>query len=69
MSDTTDMMLDGTLCQECGELMPDMRPTTAQLKAAPKKNGIPMIDDIEPPGYPRSCEDCKPTRKSKRRKR
>jgi hypothetical protein len=59
MGEIADMMLDGTFCQACGVIMPDMSPTEDQLKNAPKdKEGRPMIE-IEPPGYPRTCKDCK----------
>ena len=46
MGEVAEMMLDGTLCQICGGLMEDLI----------NENG----DDLkEPPGYPRTCEDCK----------
>lgn len=35
MGDIADMMIDGELCQLCGQLI-----------------------EGEPPGYPRTCEDC-----------
>ena len=46
MGEVAEMMLDGTLGQICGGLMEDLI----------NENG----DDLkEPPGYPRTCEDCK----------
>lgn len=47
MSETDDKNLDGTLCQECGELT---RPT------------LPS-ESWEPPGYPISCKNCLHERK------
>ena len=45
MSEVTEMMLDGTLCEFCGGLMDDLIVEgSKELK--------------EPPGYPRKCEDC-----------
>ncbi|WP_213667653.1 hypothetical protein [Staphylococcus capitis] len=45
MGEVVDMMEDGTLCDTCGCLMEDL-----------------ITDDGEdlkdPPGYPRTCEDC-----------
>jgi hypothetical protein len=59
------MMLDGTLCQECGVIMPDMSPSEEELAKAPRnKKGIPIIDR-KSPGYPRSCPDCRPPRRRK----
>ncbi|WP_034172764.1 hypothetical protein [Listeria monocytogenes] len=46
MGEIVDMMLDGTLCDFCGCLMDDLIVEgSKELK--------------EPPGYPRTCEDCK----------
>ncbi|MCI2926647.1 hypothetical protein FH139_02280 [Staphylococcus hominis] len=45
MGEIVDMMLDGTLCDFCGCLMDDLIVEgSKELK--------------EPPGYPRTCEDC-----------
>jgi hypothetical protein len=45
MGEIAEMILDGTLCQECGQIMDDM---------------ITEGDEtIEPPGYPRTCDECK----------
>lgn len=45
MSEVTEMMLDGTLCVYCGGLMDDLI--------------VESIKELkEPPGYPRTCEDC-----------
>ncbi len=58
MSDTTDMIMEGFLCQICTGVMPDMSPTDKELADAPKdKNGIPIIES-KAPGYPRTCPDC-----------
>jgi len=37
MGEITDAMVNGLMCQSCGQFMPDM----------------------EEPGYPRECGDCK----------
>jgi hypothetical protein len=45
MGDIAEQMLNGTLCQCCGTLMEDLiQEGTNVLK--------------EPPGCPRTCEDC-----------
>lgn len=45
MSENTEMILEGTLCQVCGALMEDLVPD--------KGNKLK-----DPPGFPRTCEDC-----------
>lgn len=45
MSETTEMIMDGILCDVCGCLMEDL--------IIEGKNELK-----EPPGYPRTCEDC-----------
>ena len=51
MGEIADMMLDGTFCQECGGLMEDL-----MYNIDNKKNTFDLKD---PPGYPRTCKDCK----------
>ena len=59
MGDIADMMLDGTLCQQCGGLMDDQSPSDEELRNAPRgKDGLPIIES-KAPGYPRTCEGCK----------
>ena len=53
MGDMADMMLDGTLCQECGGVMED----------------ISENHELESPGYPRTCADCKPRKRRKKKGR
>lgn len=48
MGEIADMVLEGTLCQECGEIMYDMIPDGDE--EAP-----------DPPGYPRTCAGCQGT--------
>lgn len=45
MGDVADMMLDGTLCQECGVFLGP--------SPAPEHDWV-----WEPSGFPESCEDC-----------
>jgi len=45
VGEIADMVLEGTLCQECGEIMYDMIPDGDE--EAP-----------DPPGYPRTCAGC-----------
>lgn len=45
MGEISDMMLDGTLCEGCGELMDDLVPDEGN-------------ELLEPPGHPRRCADC-----------
>ena len=45
MGEIADMVLEGTLCQVCGEIMYDMIPDGDE--EAP-----------DPPGYPRTCAGC-----------
>lgn len=47
MGEISKLILNGTLCEECGCLMEDLMP----------KDGSKEL--LEPPGYPRKCEDCK----------
>lgn len=46
MGENAEIILDGTLCQHCGALMEDLI----------RDEGIILH---EPPGYPRTCEDCR----------
>ena len=43
MGEIADMMLDGTLCQECGVMVAHSPKTRAEMS----------------PGFPRSCQYCK----------
>lgn len=45
MSEIADMILEGTLCQECGGLIEDLIPTIGE-------------ELLGAPGHPRECEDC-----------
>lgn len=45
MGEIADMIMDGTLCEQCGCLMEDLI----------MDNGEDLKD---PPGYRRTCEDC-----------
>lgn len=45
MGEIADMMLDGTLCEGCGELMEDLIDDESD-----------ELDD--PPGHPRRCASC-----------
>lgn len=47
MGEISEMVLEGTLCQVCGGLMPDL---------VPKEEGMELK---APPGYPRTCPECK----------
>jgi hypothetical protein len=44
MGDIADMMLDGTLCEQCGSYIDTRR-----------HDGL---DDDEPPGFTQTCKDC-----------
>jgi hypothetical protein len=69
VGEIADMMLDGTLCQQCGGIMEDMSPSDEELANAPKdKQGRPIIIR-EPPGYPRTCGGCEEEDRPRRRKR
>ena len=56
MGDMADMMLDGTLCQVCGGVMPDL--SDAADKAGAVSGGPVVGVDWEPPGYVRTCPEC-----------
>jgi hypothetical protein len=60
MGDVADMILDGTLCQECGVIMPDQVPPSSWFKKQKEKaaKGITLVYECDTPGYPRSCDDC-----------
>ena len=49
MGQVSEMILDGVLCQVCGELFDDLKPASGNVL-------------LPPPGYPRTCEDCKKER-------
>ena len=51
MSETTEDIQDGIICQVCGVWMPDM------FEDDPDKTPSGLWGD--PPGHPRTCEDCK----------
>ena len=44
MGEMSEAILEGIFCQMCGCLMEDMLNDNDEL--------------VEPPGYPRTCEDC-----------
>ncbi len=46
MGEIADMILDGTLCQECGGLVYD--------EGDPNE----ALEEEVSPGYPRTCYDC-----------
>ena len=52
MGQVADDMLDGLMCQECGVWMPDVL-----------EDNSPLWE--KPPGYPRTCPDCKEERGGK----
>ena len=47
----TELILDGVLCQVCGQLMEDLKPESGSKMD--KRNQL-----LPPPGYPRTCKDC-----------
>ena len=51
MSENTELILDGVLCQVCGQLMEDLKPESGSKMD--KRNQL-----LPPPGYPRTCKDC-----------
>jgi len=61
MGEIADMYLSGELCQDCGAFTEGMSPPRWWLNANEKriKAGMPeLIWHVDPPGYPRLCEDC-----------
>ena len=52
MGEIADDILNGILCQECGVLMGDI------IKAFEEESEGKAVF-INPPGYPRTCDDCK----------
>ena len=56
MGDIAEMMLDGTLCERCGSVFPDIVPTEKEFREAKKKGKYPVGHDS--PGYPRTCCSC-----------
>ena len=51
MGEAADDILNGVVCQCCGEWMDD------------------ILDGAEEPGYPRTCDGCKPKRKRRKKAR
>lgn len=49
MGEIADMMLDGTLCEGCGEIMDDMIDGHDEDEDQ---------DEDDAPGYPRRCAAC-----------
>lgn len=58
MGDTSDLMLDGVLCQECGSVFDDMVPNEAEFARAKREKRMP-VSDLGAPGHPRTCRACK----------
>ncbi len=45
MSEQVELILDGTLCQECQCIMPDLKQDDS-------------MELLESPGHPRTCDEC-----------
>ncbi len=54
MGEIADQMLDGTMCQVCGEWMPDF---ITFLEVNSDENGV-VTKEWDPPGYPQTCTGC-----------